>query len=72
MPGIGSLGSNLRVVKLSFIMFGVGSLESNLWVCFNVSIIIIYVGNLDVNFGVTLCIFHNVMVQMHVFSDDDD
>ena len=65
MPAIGSLGSNLDVVKLSFIVFGVGILDSNLRVCFKVSFIIIDVGYLDVNFGATLCMF--AMVEMHVF-----
>jgi len=64
-PGIGSLGSNLDDVKLSFIVFGVGSLDSNLRVCFKVSFIIIDAGYLDVNFGATLCMF--AMVEMHVF-----
>jgi hypothetical protein len=49
MPGI---GSNLDVVKISFIVFGVGSLDSNLRVvCFEVSFIIIDMGYLDVNLG---------------------
>jgi len=65
MPAIGSLGSNLDVVKLSFIVFGVGILDSNLRVCFKVSFIIIDAGYLDVNFGATLCMF--AMVEMHVF-----
>ena len=70
MPGIGSLGSNLGVVKLSFIVFGVGSLVSNLRVCFKVSFIIIDVGYLDVNFGATLCMF--TMLEMCVFFSEDD
>jgi hypothetical protein len=65
MPAIGSLGSNLDVVKLSFIVFVVGGSDSNLRVCFKVSFIIIDVGYLDVNFGATLCMF--TMVEMHVF-----
>ena len=64
-PGIGSLGSNLDDVKLSFIVFGVGILDSNLRVCFKVSFIIIDAGYLDVNFGATLCMF--TMVEIHVF-----
>jgi hypothetical protein len=70
MPATSSLGSNLDVVKLSFIVFGVGSLDSNLRVCFKVSFIIIDVGYLDVNFGATLCMF--TMVEMHVFFSEDD
>jgi hypothetical protein len=66
MPGIGHLRSNLDVVKLSFIVFGVGSLDSNLRVvCFEVSFIIIDMGYLDVNFGATLCMC--TMVEMHRF-----
>jgi hypothetical protein len=57
--------NNASDTHFRYIVFGVGSLDSNLRVCFKVSFIIIDAGYLDVNFGATLFMF--TMVEMHVF-----